>query len=100
MTHEELLDRMTVEEYHTWFILEQLEPWGEYGAWLRTGLMCATLANINRGKNQPAFTPQDFMPEAFSPRKKLETPKSMKEKWIAIMHAQNAIVARRQVAEV
>lgn len=96
MTREELLERMSVEEFYTWFMLEQLELYGEYGAWLRTGLICATLANVNRGdKNQPAFTPQDFMPEAFHPRKKPDTPQSMKEKWIAIMHAQNAIMVRK-----
>lgn len=32
--------------------------------WLdfRAGLVCSTLANIYRAKNQKAFTPQDFMP--------------------------------------
>lgn len=96
MTREELLDRMTIEEFHMWIMLEHLEPYGEYGEWLRSGLVCATMANINRGKNQRAFTPQDFMPEAFSPRKKTETVKSMKDKWIAIMNAQNAIVGARK----
>lgn len=89
---------MTVEEFQKWLMLEQLEPFGEYGEWLRTGLVAATMANINRGKNQAAFTPQDFMPEAFHPRKKPETPETMKSKWIAIMHAQNNVVALRERA--
>ncbi len=79
-----------------WFLLEQVEPFGEFGAWLRTGVMASTMANIHRGKDQPVFKPMDFMPEAFNPRKKPETPKSMKEKWMAIMHAQNAIAERNK----
>ncbi len=92
MTREELLDRITVEEFQTWFLLEQIEPYGEYGAWLRTGVLASTMANIHRGKDQSAFAPLDFMPEAFRPPKKIETPKTMKEKWMAIMAIQNALV--------
>lgn len=92
MTREELLDRMTIEEFQMWVTLNQLEPFGEYGEWLRTGLICSTLANIHRGKDQPLFTPQNFMPEAFAPKKK---PQSMKERWMAVMEAQNAIMNAR-----
>jgi len=98
MTRNELLDRMTVEEYQMWFLLEQIEPFGEFGAWLRTGVLASTIANIFRGKDRSAFSPLDFMPEAFRPAKKPETPKTMKEKWMAIMHAQNAIMERSKNA--
>ncbi len=98
MTRDELLDRMTVEEFHTWYILEKLEPFGEYGEWMRTGVLASTMANIHRGKDQSAFAPLDFMPEAFRPPKKVETPQTMKEKWMAIMTVQNALAknARRK----
>ncbi len=92
MTRDELLDRMTAEEFYQWYMLEQLEPFGEYGAWLRTGVIASTLANINRGKDTSPFAPLDFMPEAYRPVKKPVAPQTMKEKWIAIMEMQNAIV--------
>jgi len=94
MTRDELRERLTVEEFRVWFMLEQIEPFGEFGAWVRAGVIASTLANIHRGKDQSAFSPSDFMPEAFRPRKE-PTPKSMKEKWMAIMAAQNAIVEKK-----
>lgn len=93
MTRDELRERMTGEEFQAWYTLEQLEPFGEYGAWMRSGIISSTLANIHRGKNDPAFSALDFMPEVYRPVKK-DAPKTMKEKWMAIMEAQNAIVAK------
>ncbi len=98
-THEELLDPesgITIEEFQRWLLLEQIEPFGEYGAWLRTGVIASTLANINRGKDTSPFSALDFMPEAYRPPKKVETPKTMKEKWISIMETQNALVRLRE----
>lgn len=45
----------------------------------RTGLICATLANIYRDtkKQQKAFTPFDFMPNTEKPKKKKQTPEQM-----------------------
>jgi hypothetical protein len=93
MTRDELRDRITVEEFQQWFILERIEPFGEYGEWMRAGVIASTMANIHRGKDTPAFAPTDFMPETFRP-KKVETPRTMKEKWMAIMTAQNTIVQK------
>lgn len=41
----------------------QFEPWGEERADLRSGIVASTIANVNRGKNTPAFKPEDFMPK-------------------------------------
>ena len=95
MTRDELRENMTVEEFQAWVMLEQIEPFGEFGAWLRAGIIASTMANIHRGKDQAAFSATDFMPEVFAPKKAEATPKTMKEKWMAIIAAQNAITSRR-----
>ena len=44
-------------------VLERIEPFGEYGDYFRAGIVASTIANVNRGKDQKAFTPHDFMPK-------------------------------------
>ena len=38
MTLAELEDRLSIEEYMEWMILESIEPYGERAAYLRAGL--------------------------------------------------------------
>ena len=38
-----------------------LEPFGVERDNIHAGLICSTIANVNRGKNQPAFSADDFM---------------------------------------
>ena len=45
-----------------WQIYEAIEPFGEQRADLRAGIIASTIANVNRGKGQKAFTATDFMP--------------------------------------
>ena len=42
--------------------LDRVDPWGEWRADLRSGVIASTIANVNRGKKAEAFTPKDFMP--------------------------------------
>ena len=49
-------------ELQEWIEYSKVEPL-EYRADLRAGIVASTLANVNRGKNQKAFKPEDFMPE-------------------------------------
>lgn len=45
-----------------WMAFFSLEPWGyDAGNW-RSGIVSATIANVNRAKGQKAFKPADFMP--------------------------------------
>lgn len=53
-------------------MLEQIEPFGTYGETLRHASLMALLANIHRKADAPAFSPDDFMPPTFQPRKSLE----------------------------
>ena len=40
-----------------------IEPFGEAREDLRMAILASVLVNVNRGKNQKVFTPQDFMPD-------------------------------------
>jgi hypothetical protein len=41
----------------------QLEPFGTEVDMLGHAITSATIANVNRGKNQRAYKPEDFMPD-------------------------------------
>lgn len=43
-------------------------PWGELRQDTGFGIVAATLANVNRGKNTPPFKPADFMPWHEAPK--------------------------------
>ena len=58
-----MLARMSADEFQYWFALEQLQPFGEIGEYLRAGRIAATFANANREKNTPPFKVRDMMPE-------------------------------------
>ena len=57
-----MLDAMTSRQYLEWLAFYNLEPWGEHRGDLRAGIIASTIANVNRGKNQEAVEPLDFMP--------------------------------------
>lgn len=59
---EELGWRMTADEFGEWWALYQLEPWAEARTDVASGLVCATLANINRKESARPFGPLDFAP--------------------------------------
>ena len=45
-----------------WIALDRVDPFGEWRADLRAGIVASTLANANRGKDTKVFAPKDFMP--------------------------------------
>lgn len=57
---------MTSLQFAEWMAYSRLEPWGEERDDLRMGIMAATVANVNRGKDKKPYKPQDFMP-SFEP---------------------------------
>jgi len=77
MSVRELLARMDSHELAEWIAFYAIEPFGEQRADLRAAIVASVIANCNRGKNQKAFKPADFMPfkEAPPPKK----PQSMSE---------------------
>ena len=62
MTVRELLARVDSRELSEWMAYYQLDPFGNVREDLQAGIVASTIANVNRGKNDKAFQPSDFMP--------------------------------------
>jgi len=56
-------------EWMAFYQVENLEPWGEERADLRSGIVASVIANVNRDpkKRRKPYSPEDFMPK---PRQK------------------------------
>lgn len=76
MTVTELLQRTTSRELTEWMLYERVEPFGERGAYLRAGIVAATIVNAQSGRSGEPAQPDDFMPETltFGPRRKDDEP--------------------------
>ncbi|TXH06678.1 MAG: DUF4035 domain-containing protein [Rhodocyclaceae bacterium] len=62
MPVRELLARIGSDELTEWMAFYQLEPFGDFRADFRSGIVASTFANANRSKEAKPFTPGDFMP--------------------------------------
>ena len=50
--------------WQEWIAYSEVEPFGEWRADLRAGIIASTIANcLSRKKGRPAFKPSQFMPE-------------------------------------
>ncbi len=57
---------MSGRQLTRWYLYELVEPFGERGAYWRTGQICATVANAQRTKKtDPVWRAEDFMPATF-----------------------------------
>jgi hypothetical protein len=55
---------MPASEVLGWEIVERIEPFGEFGAYLRAGIIASTIANVQPSKRRrKMFKPSDFMPK-------------------------------------
>ena len=68
MTVQALQATMGYREFIEWMAYYQMEPWDETRADWRAGMVAAVIANVNRGKDQRAYKPDEFMPK-FGPEK-------------------------------
>lgn len=59
---DQMLDEISSSLFTEWMAFYNLEPWGYDAANWRAGMQAATMCNINRKKNTPAYQPVDFMP--------------------------------------
>jgi hypothetical protein len=66
------LETLSAKELSDWADFYAREPWGSEAAFLRSGIIAATIANVNRNsKTHPEpFSPMDFMPDFTGRRKK------------------------------
>jgi len=62
MTVRELLARIDSHELSEWMEYYKSDPFGNARSDLHAGIVAATIANVNRGKNSRSFQPSDFMP--------------------------------------
>ena len=62
MLRDELWNEISIHEFQEAMILEEIEPFGERAAFIRTGMLCSVIANVNRGKNDRVLKPEDFIP--------------------------------------
>ena len=65
-TVEDLGNTMTALEFaEIMTVMPELSA--HHPATLAGGIVAATVANVNRGKDTPAFRPGDFLPDPFAP---------------------------------
>ena len=77
MTVRELLARVDSRELSEWMAYYQLEPFGNVREDLQAGIVASTIANVNRGKNDKAFQPSDFMPFMEKPEQTVDDMKAV-----------------------
>jgi hypothetical protein len=53
---------MSAEEFGEWQAMYLIEPWGEWPADLRAGIIASTIANSIRTGNRKPYVVNDFMP--------------------------------------
>lgn len=58
---EALYEALTAKELLEWEILYGIDPWGEYRADLRNGLLCSLTDACHRSKGSPG-KPLEYMP--------------------------------------
>ena len=95
MTHADLMTRMSFNEFMEWMALERVEPFGERAAYLRTGLIVSTMANIHRDDKTPAYRPSDFMPDFDDDDTPRKTPQQINDILTVIQKMQAQKAARQ-----
>lgn len=65
---------------------DRIMPIGLRGEYWQAGLIASAILNVNRGKSDRAFSPEDFIP-SFEPPKKLSKKESAKAVRAALSEA-------------
>jgi hypothetical protein len=63
---------MSSAEFGYWKAFYSLEPFGDRIDDIRMGTVASVVANVNRGKDTPAYKPMDFIPWAQEPEVEVE----------------------------
>lgn len=93
-----LSEQLTSREITDWIAYEMVEPFGEYRADLRAGIVAATVANVHRPKGRRAFKPEEFMPN-FGERKQQQSVADMHMIFREFAAAHNAALEAQQTKE-
>jgi len=62
LTVREMLQRVGSDELTEWMAFYQLEPFGDFRADYRSGVIASTFANAHRAQDASPFRVEDFMP--------------------------------------
>lgn len=85
---------MPASEFATWQTLEQIEPFGEAGDYLRSALISMVVANSNPNKAKgTSFSIVDFMPDTFKPKIAM-SPEQIRALMFLVQARQNAYLER------
>lgn len=91
MTVAELLARISGQELAEWMAFDSLEPIGDQRADLQAGIVCATMANLERPAGHRAYQPTEFMPRFDEP-----TPAEIRQRRIAQVKALAAALGAKR----
>jgi len=58
-----MLSQMSASLLHEWLAYSKVEPFGERRRDIRSGIISAVVANVNRKKGKKAFQANDFLPK-------------------------------------
>lgn len=72
-TVQELDNTLSSTELSYWIAYYSLHPFGSDRDNIHSAIISATIANVNRGKNQPAFNAEDFMIRNQHDKRKADT---------------------------
>ena len=68
----ELQGRMDAREFGCWAAFQTIEPFGDARGDMQAAIIASTIANVNRGKSQSAFSIDDFLPRFLTRRQSPE----------------------------
>lgn len=89
MTVAEAQQKIDSREFTGWLAYDRLDPIGDERGDLHAALVCATLANIHRGRGVKAFEVTDFMPEFDATPKKAMDAEEMRERMFQFAEIHN-----------
>ncbi|MCP5018060.1 MAG: DUF4035 domain-containing protein [Ketobacter sp.] len=72
-TVQELDQTLTSTELTYWIAYDHLYPFGSARDNIHAAMIAATIANANRGKNQPPITVDDFMLKSQAEKRQSDT---------------------------
>jgi len=92
MIREEMMSRMSAQEFHDWQMFFAMEPFGDR-------IVGSTLFNIHRGKEDKAVMPFEYLTQiGKEPQVTLRTAQQLHESFLAFKEAYEAKKAKKLVS--
>ncbi len=96
-----MMHRMPVKRFQEYYLLEQIEPFGEAGHYYRNALLLSLLGNVYRDSDKQIvpFEVSDFMPDLYNEQGQEVSPEEFKQFMFALKIKQDAILKAKDKAE-